>query len=93
MTDVGTVATWKKNTKRLLPVDSDYKPPYRPPPHKRSPYPTRPAEGKQSQEAETEGNVSGDEGQERYLGLEGELRVGEEISEEKSMARKEEGEL
>ncbi len=93
MTDVGTVATRKKHTKRLLPVDSDYKPPHRPPPHKRSPYPTRPAEGKHSQEAETEGVVSGDEGQERYLGLEGELRVGEETSEEESMVRKEEGEL
>ncbi len=93
MTDVGTVATRKKHTKRLLPVDSDYKPPYRPPSHKRSPYPTRPAEGKLDQEVEPEVDVSGDEGQERYLGLEREPRVGEETSEDEGMARKEEGEL
>ncbi len=37
--------------------------------------------------------MSGDEGQERYLGLEREPRVGEETSEDEGMARKEEGEL
>ncbi len=71
MTDVGTVATRKKHPKRLPPVDSDYKPHYRPPLHKRSPYPTRPAEGKPDQEVELEEDVSGDERQEEHSGLEG----------------------
>ncbi len=93
MTDVGTVVTRKKHPKRLPPVDSDYKPHSRPQLHKRSPYPTRPAEDKPDQEVELEEDVSGDERQEECSGLEGVTQVGGEISEDEGMARKEEGEL
>jgi len=82
-----------KHSKRLPPVDSDYKPHSRPHLHKRSPYPTRPAEGKPDQELVFEEYVSGDESQEEYSGLEGVIQVGREISEDAGMARKEEGEL
>ncbi len=93
MTDVGAVASRKKHSKRLPPVDSAYRPHSRPHVQKRSPYPTRPAEGKLNQVVESEEEVCEYEGQEEYLSLGEDTKVGGEISEEGDMARKEEGEL
>ncbi len=93
MTDVGAVATRKKHSKRLPPVDSDYRPHSRPHVHKRSPYPTRPAEGKLDQVVESEEEVCEYEGQEECSALGEDTKVGGGISEEGGMARKEEGEL
>ncbi len=82
------MATRKRYSKKIPPVDSNYKPHYQPAAQKRSPYPTRPAEGKTGQESGTEAEVSGDEGQERCSDLERGTVVEEEFSEGEGMARK-----
>jgi len=93
MTDVGAVATRKRQLKKLPPVDSDYKPHNKPVLQKRSPYPTRPAESRATSETENEEVVSGSEGQERSPGQERDIIEVEELSEGEDMARREEGEL
>ncbi len=93
MTDVEAVATRKRHSKKLPPVDSDYRPHSKPVLQKRSPYLTRPAESRATPDTDTEEVVSGIEGQERRPGLEGDIIEEEELSEGEDMARREEGEL
>ncbi len=93
MTDVGAVATRKRATKKLPPVDSDYKPHYQPISSKRSPYLTRPAEVRAAKEAGVETEVSGSTGLERGSDLGSATEEEEEYIGEEGMARKEESEL
>ncbi len=93
MTDVGAVATRKRATKKLPPVDSDYKPHYQPISSKRSPYLTRPAEVSAAKEAGVETEVSGSTGLERGSDLGSATEEEEEYIGEEGMARKEESEL